>query len=89
MINEYDGNPPIFHEHNQQILDAFDSRIGFLSRCDKQLIFDAIRLQCNYFMTMDEKLLKNKIQIKNFTGISLIRPLEFWNMVIPYMKLIA
>ncbi len=89
VINEHDGDIPVFHDQNQQILEKFFPKIGFLSKCDKELICDAIRLQCNYFMTMDEKLLKNKIQIKNFTGLTLIRPFEFWNLVKPYTGLLA
>ncbi len=89
VINEHDGNPHIFDDQNQQILDKFCPKIGFLSKCDKKLIFDAIRLRCYYFMTMDEKLLKNKDQIKNLTGLNLIRPFEFWNLVKPFMGLLA
>ncbi len=89
MINEYDGTLATFHDKNQQILEQFNSKIGFLSNDDKKLIFDAIRFQCNYFMTMDEKLMKNKNQVKNFTGITLIRPFEFWDLVRPYIGLIA
>ena len=89
VIHEYDGNLQIFHDQNQQILDKFNPKIGFLSNCDRKLIFDAIRLQCNYFMTVDEKLLKNKTQIENFTGMTLIRPFEFWDLVRPYMGLLA
>ena len=89
VINEHDGNLQIFHDRDQQLLIEFDTRIGFLSNSDKKLIIDAVRLQCKYFMTMNEKLLKNKIQIKNLTGITLIRPYEFWDLVRPYMSLLA
>lgn len=88
-VNEYYYDLQIFHDQDQLILDEFNPKIGFLSDCDKKLIFDAVRLRCNYFMTMDEKLLKNKTQIKNFTGMTLIMPFEFWNFVRPYMSLIA
>lgn len=56
------------------MLDQFRPEIGFLSDADKKLILDATRLRCRYFMTIDEKLLRNKDLIKKFIGIDMIRP---------------
>lgn len=89
VINEHAGDLEILYDQNQQILDEFNTKIGFLSECDRKLIFDAIRLRCKYFMTMDEKLWNNKDPIEKYTGMTLIIPFEFWDIVKPYMSLLA
>ena len=86
--NRYEEKFVSYRDQNQQILEDFNPKIGFLSSADRELIFDAIRVQCKYFMTMDEKLLKNKTQIKDLTGMILVRPFEFLDIVKPWMNLL-
>ena len=72
---------------NQHILEEFETKFGFLSNSDKALIFDALKLRCHYFMTTDLKLLKNKNQIKKFTGLVMLKPIEYWNLLKPWAGL--
>ena len=87
IINEDDEEYSRYSDQKQPMLEKFDTRIGFLSDGDRKLIFDAIRLRCHYFMTVDLKLLKNTDQIKKFTNLTMLQPLEYWNMLKPWAGL--
>ena len=87
IINEDDEEYSRYSDQKQLILEKFDTRIGFLSDGDRKLIFDAIRLRCHYFMTVDLKLLKNTDQIKKFTNLTMLQPLEYWNLLKPWAGL--
>jgi hypothetical protein len=62
-MNSYETDGP-FSGKGTGILESIKEEIGYLSAKDKLLIFDAVLLVCDAFLTMDERLKRNAENIK-------------------------
>lgn len=50
----------------------------YLSDEDRQLIADALRLECDVFLTTEEKLPKHADHLNSELPLDVLRPFEFW-----------
>ena len=60
---------------------------GYLGEGDRTLLNDAIRLDCDTFLTMENKLPKNANHIERTLGIRVLSPIEFWEYLQPWAAL--
>ena len=60
---------------------------GYLSEKDRTLIQDALILECEAFMTMEQRLPKNSNHIKKELGIQILCPLDYWELLKPWARL--
>jgi hypothetical protein len=63
------------------------NKFGYLSEKDKYLIFDAVLLECDAFLTMDLKLCKNYERAKKTLGIKILDPIKYWDLLKPFAAL--
>lgn len=76
-IEGYSPDSP-FSGKGQSIMDKINqAQFGYLSEKDKQLIFDAVTNECIIFLTVENKLPKNNVHIKNKLGINILRPFDY------------
>jgi hypothetical protein len=65
-----------------------DSRsIDYLSKEDKLLLQDALALECDAFLTMEKKLSKNAAHLRAVTGLQILRPPGYWELLEPWAAL--
>lgn len=62
---------------------------GYLSKKDKLLIYDAVNLECDTFLTMEEKLARNAKHVKDNLDLRILRPFEYWKLLKPWAALWA
>ncbi len=73
---------------NPAALVAINSNsYGYLGEGDRALLSDAIRLDCDTFLTMENKLPKNANHIERTLGIRVLSPIEFWEYLKPWAAL--
>lgn len=60
---------------------------GYLSKKDKLLIFDAVKFECDTFLTMEEKLVKNTKHLEDNLNLRILRPFEYWKLLKPWAAL--
>jgi hypothetical protein len=60
---------------------------GYLSAKDRRLIRDAVQFECDAFLTMEKKLPKNASDIQMRLGLTVLRPLEFAEILKPWVRL--
>ncbi|MDB5763954.1 MAG: hypothetical protein JWQ21_2949 [Herminiimonas sp.] len=60
---------------------------GYLGTGDRVLLEDALSLDCDTFMTMENKLPKNAGHIKKALGIRVFTPVEVWEALRPWAGL--
>lgn len=69
-------------------LTAIDSpSFNYLGVGDRALIKDAIALECDAFLTMENKLPKAAAHIQRTLGIRVMSPLEMWDILRPWAGL--
>lgn len=86
-INEY-INSKAFSGKGKRLLQKLNEKqFSYLSKKDKRLLFDAIILECDAFLTMDFKLWKNKKHIERKLGIKILQPFEYWNSLKHFARL--
>jgi hypothetical protein len=54
------------------------SSFGFLGAGDRQLLRDAVELECDVFLTIEQRLPKNAEYVWRKLGIRLLRPTQLW-----------
>jgi hypothetical protein len=64
-----------------------ESRFGYLSEKDRQLLQDAIFLRCEAFLTMERRLPRNAAHIQRELGIEVLTPITHWEMLRPWTAL--
>jgi hypothetical protein len=85
-IEEYRGQA--FAGHGGELASRLDSpRFGYLSGKDRILLRDALLLECDAFLTMDNKLAKNAEHVRRIVGLQLLRPSAFWALLQPWAAL--
>lgn len=60
---------------------------GYLSRGDKALLFDALALECDAFLTCDAKLAKNADHLERALPLLVLTPTRYWEMLSPWAAL--
>lgn len=77
--------PPSPNLHALSILDG--SKIGYLGSGDRALIRDALCFGCDTFLTMENKLAKNRDHLHSSLGIWVETPVMAWNRLQPWARL--
>lgn len=73
---------------NITALTALNSNsYGYLGEGDRSLLRDALRLDCDTFLTMENKLPKNAAHIERTLGIRVLTPIGFWDILQPWAAL--
>jgi hypothetical protein len=81
---EESGEPCV----DQTKLFAIDSTsYGYLGDGDRLLLKDALALECDTFLTMENKLPKNSAQIERTLGIRVLSPIGMWEYLQPWAAL--
>jgi hypothetical protein len=62
-------------------------RFGMISRKDRILLQDALDLDCDAFMTMEQKLPTNDAFIEKWSGLRVMRPSTYWGLLDPWANL--
>ena len=60
---------------------------GYLGAGDRLLIKDAILLDCDAFLTMEQRLPKNAPHIQRELGLQILTPIQYWDMLRPWARL--
>lgn len=63
------------------------SAFGYLGDGDRALLADALRLRCDAFLTMENRLPKNSQHIERMTGLRILSPIEMWERLRPWARL--
>jgi len=73
---------------NAKALAAIDApTYNYLGAGDRALLRDAIGLECDAFLTMENKLPKCRRHIQSTLGIRVFSPIEFWEALRPWAAL--
>jgi hypothetical protein len=62
---------------------------GYLGAGDRALIKDAALLNCDAFLTMEQRLPKNAQHIQRELGLQVLIPARYWDLLIPWAQLYA
>jgi hypothetical protein len=85
-IEEYRGQA--FTGGGAELATRLDEpRFGYLSRKDKTLLRDALALEYDAFLTMDNKLAKNAEHVRQVVSLQILRPSDFWTLLRPWAAL--
>lgn len=63
------------------------TEFGYLSAKDKLLLRDAAALECDAFLTMEQKLPRNSEHLRKVLGIQVLRPPAYWALLRPWAGL--
>ena len=73
---------------DRRALSAIDSsKFNYLGAGDRALLKDAIALECNAFLTMENRLPKSAAHIQKTVGIRVLSPLGMWAILRPWAAL--
>ena len=73
---------------NPETLAAINlSSYGYLAEGDRALLRDAIALECDTFLTMENKLPKNAGHIERTLFLRVLSPIEMWEYLQPWAAL--
>jgi hypothetical protein len=64
-----------------------EPRFGCLSAKDRELLREAVSLQCDSFLTMERRLPQNSAHICRHLGIRVLTPIGYWEMLRPWAAL--
>ena len=86
ILEDYENSP--FNEKSAIRASLADHRsFGYLSQKDRLLLKDALSLECEAFLTIDGKLLKNSAHLNEKLGLRLFSPSEYWDVLKPWARL--
>jgi hypothetical protein len=60
---------------------------GYLGEGDRKLLFDAVVLECDAFLTCDRKLAKNRSHLNATLAILVLTPIQYWEILKPWAGL--
>ena len=87
-ISSYKRPSDAISGEGRRILRTINKKkFGNLSIKDRRLIFDAVRLECHAFLTMDKRLKNNSEHIKKELGLKILSPFECWKLLEPWAAL--
>ena len=78
LLSEKSANRASLAEHRS---------LGYLSENDRLLLRDALSLECEAFLTIDYKLLKNSGHLHKKLGLRLLSPSKYWGLLKPWTTL--
>lgn len=81
----YEKGETFLGEGEKVLKNINEKEFDYLSDDDKELVFDAIRLECDGFLTMDKKLWTKKDHIEKNLPIKILQPFEFWKLMKSYL----
>ena len=61
---------------------------GYLSEKDKALLTDAVELQCEAFIMLDQKLTRNAAHLENYVPIRVLEPTAYWQSLRPWARML-
>lgn len=64
-----------------------ENSFGYLGAGDRALLKDAIRFECDTFLTMENKLPKNGRHLMRELGIRVVSPTGMWQLLAPWAAL--
>lgn len=64
-----------------------DPTLGYLSESDRRLLADAVDYECDAFLTMERRLTMNAAHTEAVSGVRILRPTEFWDLLRPWAAL--
>ena len=81
------GEPP-FKGHGISLAARLESpSFGYLSKKDKDLLSDAVVLECDAFITLDLKLCRNANHLESQLSLRILEPRSYWRMLKPWARL--
>ena len=85
-LESYEDSP--FSGEGRHLSEKLHSPMfGYLSKKDRTLIQNALILECEAFLTMEQRLPKNEKHIRRELGIQILRPLDYWELLKPWAQL--
>lgn len=73
---------------DSEALAAIESHAyDYLGRGDRALLKDAIALECDAFLTMENKLPKSAGHLERALGIRVLSPIGMWDLLRPWAAL--
>ncbi len=84
----YDETP--FHGSGRELSSRLeDPCFGYLSGKDRLLLRDALLLECDAFLTMDQRLARNAGHLQREVGLRILLPSQYWELLHPWAALYA
>jgi hypothetical protein len=83
------GVAPLSGRGAQLALKLQSPKFGYMSRKDALLIRDAVLLECDAFLTMDNKLAKNADHLERELWLRVLSPTAYWKLLQPWAALYA
>jgi hypothetical protein len=62
-------------------------RFGYLSEKDKHLLREALDLECDAFLTVEQRLRRMAGHVESELGIKILRPPDYWSILKPWAAL--
>jgi hypothetical protein len=84
-IEEYEGRA--FDGSGNGLAKQLGTAKGHISAKDMVLLKDAVKLECDVFLTMEKKLPKKAAQIAATVPLQIMRPPEYWTLLRPWAAL--
>lgn len=85
-LSEYEGSP--FSPSAQLTVAKLDGpQFGYLSQKDRLLLRDALLLDCSAFLTVEHRLPRNAHHVRKELGIRILRPSQYWTLLMPWARL--
>ncbi len=79
---------PAFSGYGSKVATKLESKkFGYLSNKDKALLVDALKLECEAFITMDRRLVRNTFHLEAHVAIKVLEPIKFWGLLQPWAPL--
>jgi len=76
--------------NNLRLAAKLDGKaFGYLGAGDRALIKDAVLLDCDAFLTMEQRLPKNALHIRRELGLQVLTPAQYWKLLRPWAQLYA
>lgn len=76
-----------FHVNPNALAAIGTKSYKYLSEGDRALLKDALALECDTFLTMENRLPKNAAHIEKTLGLRVLTPIEMWNYIQPWAAL--
>lgn len=91
ILVAYEENEVLaFNGRGAQLVRVLESSsFGYLSKQDKELLKDALELECEAFVTMDRRLSRNAGHLERNVPIRLLEPVAYWDLLRPWAPLFA
>lgn len=86
-IWEYERSAAFTGRGLRIITQINQKQFQYLSEKDRRLIIDAVKLECDAFLTMDAKLRGHAAHIKKSFGLLTLQPFEYWKLLSPWAHL--